>query len=73
MVILTGCSDSEHMWNENVDYIDYSTLSVDKLSSEDRILLENMDFQGGKYICVLSKEDVFIYLMQGMIQSLESM
>lgn len=59
IVILVGCSDSECIWNEkeNVGYIDYSTLSVDKLSSEDRILLKNMDFQGGRYICVLTKED----------------
>lgn len=39
---------------ENVDYIDYSTLPVNKLSSEDKILLKNMILQPRK-ICLCLK------------------
>lgn len=59
IIIFAGCIDSEDIWNEeeNVSYIDYSTLSADKLSLADKLLLENMDFQKGKYVCKLSKND----------------
>ena len=56
--MFTGCYDSENIWDEkeNVGYIDYSTLPVNKLSSEDKILLKNIDFQRGKYVCALSRK-----------------
>ena len=42
--MFTGCYDSENIWDEkeNVGYIDYSTLLVNKLSLEDKILLKNI-------------------------------
>lgn len=60
IMMFTGCYDSENIWDEkeNVGYIDYSTLPVNKLSSEDKILLKNIDFQRGKYVCALSKEGI---------------
>lgn len=59
IIMFTGCSEPENMCNEeeNVGYIDYSTLPVDRLSLEDELLLKNLDFQKGKYICKLSKDD----------------
>ena len=46
IMMFTGCYDSENIWDEkeNVGYIDYSTLPVNKLSSEILIFNEENMF-----------------------------
>lgn len=57
MFCFVACNTHVDTVDEEVDYIDYSTISADKLTVEDKILLDNIDFQNGKLSCLLDQSE----------------
>lgn len=57
MFCFVACNTHVDTVNEEVGYIDYSTISADKLTVEDKILLDNIDFQNGRLSCLLDQSE----------------
>lgn len=52
--LILGCSNSLEIIEPEIGYIDYSNYPQEKLTQNDRTLLENINFQEGKLISLLN-------------------
>ena len=46
--LIMSCSSNSEIFEPEIGYIDYANYPLEKLTQNDRTLLENVSFQGGK-------------------------